>query len=168
MTQRLILIRHAKSSWDDPFADDHARVLNPRGRRAAKAIGTWLRDKGYLPDAFLSSDSARTTETVTRLQAGWDDPVAVTYLPDLYLATPQSLLAVLRTATARRVALVAHNPGIGDFAGAMASGVPPHPKFHQYPTGATTVMDFDVSDWRYAAPGTGRVVDFIVPRDLTD
>jgi phosphohistidine phosphatase len=168
VTHCLILIRHAKSSWDDPFAEDHARVLNPRGRRAATAIGTWLRDKGYTPDAILSSDSARTTETVARLQAGWADPVAVTYLPDLYLATPRILLAVLRTATARRVALVAHNPGIGEFAGAMASGVPPHPKFHQYPTGATTVMDFNVSDWRDAAPGTGRVVDFIVPRDLTD
>jgi phosphohistidine phosphatase len=168
VTQRLILIRHAKSSWDDPFTEDHARVLNPRGRRAAKAIGTWLRDKGYLPDAILSSDSARTTETVTRLQAGWADPVTVTYLPDLYLATPRALLAVLRTAAARRVALVAHNPGIGEFAGAMAADVPPHPKFHQYPTGAATIMDFDVSDWRGAAPGTGRVVDFIVPRDLTD
>ena len=44
---RLILIRHAKSNWDDPFQDDHARMLNKRGRDAARAIGTWLQAKGH-------------------------------------------------------------------------------------------------------------------------
>ena len=53
MTCRLILIRHAKSSWDDPMADDHARVLNGRGRASAAAIGGWLAAKSYLPDVVL-------------------------------------------------------------------------------------------------------------------
>ncbi len=44
MTLRLILIRHAKSSWSDPFADDHARVLNARGQDSAKAVGEWMAD----------------------------------------------------------------------------------------------------------------------------
>ncbi|MDR9428083.1 MAG: histidine phosphatase family protein [Salibaculum sp.] len=168
MKRRLILIRHAKSSWDDSRAEDHARVLNARGRRSARAIGAWLRDKGYRPDAILSSDSARTTETVDLMQSAWWDLVPVRYLPALYHAPPQILLEALRTATVPRVALVAHNPGLGDFAAAMAAEPPAHPDFHRYPTGATTVMDFDISDWRDAAPGTGHVVDFIVPRDLTD
>lgn len=167
MTHRLILIRHAKSSWDDPFADDHARILNARGRDAATAIGTWLRDGEYLPDHVLSSDSARTTETVARMKASWGADVPITFLPALYHAAPQILLEVLRAAPARRVALVAHNPGIGEFASAMATEPPGHPKFHQYPTCATTILDFDIPTWNDAAPGLGRVVDFIVPRDLT-
>ena len=60
---RLILIRHAKSSWANPGQGDHARPLNPRGRRAATAIGGWLADKGYVPDLILCSDAQRTRET---------------------------------------------------------------------------------------------------------
>ncbi|NBD29179.1 MAG: histidine phosphatase family protein [Alphaproteobacteria bacterium] len=167
MTHRLILIRHAKSSWDDAFADDHARRLNPRGRRAASAIGTWLLGADYLPDLVLSSDSARTTETVERMQASWDNEVPVTYIPALYHAAPLVLLDVLRAAPVSRVALVAHNPGIADFASTMAAEPPGHSKFHQYPTCATTILDFDIPKWSDAAPGSGRVVDFVVPRDLT-
>jgi len=167
LTHRVILIRHAKSSWDDAGADDHARVLNRRGRWSARALGTWIRDGGYRPQEFLSSDSARTRETVDRMQADWEDPIPVTYLPTLYHASPQILLEVLRAATVPHVALVAHNPGIGYFAGAMTAHPPRHPKFHQYPTCATTIVDFAISNWRDATPGQGRVVDFIVPRDLT-
>ena len=77
----MTLIRHAKSAWDDPFAEDHARVLNDRGRRSATAIGGWLREHGYLPAQVLSSDSARTTETVERLLAEWATIPQTTYLP---------------------------------------------------------------------------------------
>ena len=63
MTLRLILMRHAKSSWDSPGLDDHERPLNGRGCRSAKAIGAWLNDHGYLPDLVLSSDAERTRET---------------------------------------------------------------------------------------------------------
>ena len=62
MTRRLILMRHAKSSWDNPFAEDHQRPLNGRGKRSAKAIGEWLRAQGYLPDQILSSSATRTRE----------------------------------------------------------------------------------------------------------
>lgn len=166
MTLRLILIRHAKSAWDDPFADDHARVLNARGRESATAVGAWLTERGYRPEQILSSDSARTTETVKRITSGWDPAPEITYLPALYHAAPMQLLETLRAATARVVALVAHNPGIGSFAGSMVTTPPEHPRFFDYPTCATTVMDFDIEKWNDAAPGKGRVVDFIVPRDL--
>lgn len=168
MTRRLILIRHAKSAWDDPFAEDHARVLNDRGRRSATAIGGWLREHGYLPDQVLSSDSARTTETVERLIAEWDNIPEITYLPRLYHAAPQTLLDALRSATGGVVALVAHNPGIGSFAGGILSEPPKHPDFGRYPTCATLVADFDAAEWETARPGSGQAVDFIVPRDLTD
>ena len=63
MSLRLILTRHAKSSWDSPVAGDHARPLNERGRKSAKAIGQWLSGKGYEPVLVLSSDAERTRET---------------------------------------------------------------------------------------------------------
>ena len=66
MTKRLILIRHAKSSWNAPF-NDHARTLNDRGRVAALAIGDWLKSNEYIPGAIYTSDAARTLETTERL-----------------------------------------------------------------------------------------------------
>lgn len=168
MTKRLLLIRHAKSSWGDPTAGDHARPLNARGQQAATAIGQWLLSKGDLPDQILSSDSARTRETVARMTAGWPEIPDIQFQPSLYLVGPSDLLAALHLATGERVALVAHNPGIADFADQMARQTPSHGRFFDYPTGATTILDFDILNWNDATPGKGRVVDFIVPRDLTD
>lgn len=61
---RLILVRHAKSGWDDPGLDDHDRPLAPRGRRAAGWLGTALRDGGFLPETILCSSALRTRQTL--------------------------------------------------------------------------------------------------------
>ena len=61
--KRLILTRHAKSSWDDPMTPDHDRPLNERGKAAAADLGQWLASRGYVPDEVLCSDSLRTRKT---------------------------------------------------------------------------------------------------------
>lgn len=63
MTKRLILIRHAKSAWDDPLLPDHDRPLNPRGEGAARDLGQWLASRGYVPGEVLCSDALRTRAT---------------------------------------------------------------------------------------------------------
>ncbi|MBZ0123364.1 MAG: histidine phosphatase family protein, partial [Roseovarius sp.] len=63
------------------------------------------------------------------------------------------------------VLMIGHNPGIGWLAQTLVADPPPHPRFFDYPTGATLVAGFDVADW--ADAGTGRTVEFIVPRELT-
>lgn len=164
MTRRLILMRHAKSGWDSPARDDHARPLNARGRRAATALGGWLRKGGYVPDAILSSSSERTRETAARL--GFDAPAE--YTNALYLAGPRRMLAELAGANAQCVLMLGHNPGIAEFADLLVTRHPPHPRFLDYPTGATLVADFPISDWKDVGFGTGTVVDFIIPRELTE
>ncbi|QQA43365.1 SixA phosphatase family protein [Pelagovum pacificum] len=168
MTRRLILIRHAKSAWDDPEADDHARVLNERGRASATAIGTWLAETGIVPDQVLSSDSARTLETWERIAAELSDPPEAMAIPALYHADPETMFAVLEQASGDCVLMLAHNPGIGILARWLAEDGPDHPRFRDYPTCATTVFDFPVDHWRDVQGGTGVVVDFVVPRDLED
>ncbi|KNG92295.1 SixA phosphatase family protein [Pseudaestuariivita atlantica] len=162
MTRRLILMRHAKSSWDDLALDDHARRLNKRGRASAKALGNWLRKRAYLPHEILCSSSARTQETCALLEL--DAPVTV--LDGLYLASTRQLRDALHGATGNTVLVVAHNPGIATFAAQVVSRPPDHVRFFDYPTGATLVVDFNVDNWRDAT--TGRAVDFVVPRDLLD
>ena len=69
--RRLILMRHAKSSWADPGQRDFDRPLNARGVRSAPLLGAWLRERGHVPDAALVSTARRTRETWAGL--GLDD-----------------------------------------------------------------------------------------------
>jgi phosphohistidine phosphatase len=163
MTLRLVLMRHAKSDWSSPGGADRDRPLNARGERAAQALGDWLRAHGYLPDLVLCSSARRTRQTLAGLALD-----AETRLDDrLYNADPATLLSVIRAAGhAGCLMVIAHNPGIAWLAERMLATPPAHPRFGAYPTGATLVADFDASGWSHIEPGTGRTIDFTVPRDL--
>jgi len=168
MACTLILIRHTKSDWDDPAVEDHDRPLNERGRLSAPRIGAFLAARGFVPDAVLCSTALRTRQTWDGIAAqlpGGLDPI---YRRSLYLAEPETLLASIRDCDVACLAVVAHNPGIGALAGALARSRPAHPQFDLYPTGATLVLGFDGAHLADVMPGGGRVVDFVVPRELPD
>jgi len=159
---RLILLRHAKSSWASAGLADHDRPLNARGRRAASAVGEWLRQEGYVPDLVLCSTARRTRETAELLRL--DSEVGT--LSELYHAEPAAMAGVLRrSGNAGCVLMVGHNLGIAAFAASLVERPPAHPRFLDYPTAATLVADF-ASGWADLRAGTGAVVDFIVPADL--
>jgi phosphohistidine phosphatase len=166
MTLRLILTRHAKSSWSDPMTDDHERPLNNRGRASARAIGAWLAERGYLPDEALVSSAARTRETWDLVAGAFDAAPEPVIRPDLYHAEPEAMLAALREAKGRVVMMVAHNPGMAYFAQGIVDVAPPDVRFARYPTAATTVVDFDLDDWDGLVWRAGRVVDLVFARDL--
>ncbi len=166
MTLRLILTRHAKSSWDDDMIDDHDRPLNKRGRRAAVAVGTWLNARGFIPDEALVSSARRTRETWDLMAEALDDAPAASIRPDLYHAEPEAMLAALHEATGEVVAMVAHNPGTAYFAQAIADMPPADARFARYPTAATTVIEFDAEDWSGVTWRSGRIVDYVFARDL--
>jgi len=161
--KKLILMRHGKSSWDDPTQDDHARPLNERGRSSAEALGGWLRARSYVPDQVLSSDSARTRETFARLGLVSD----ALFLPGLYLAEPGQMHSALTRATGQTVLMLGHNPGIAWFARDLVSAPPAHPRFDDYPTCATLVAEFAIDDWAALQAGTGQMLDFVIPREIT-
>ncbi|SLN27849.1 SixA phosphatase family protein [Pseudooctadecabacter jejudonensis] len=166
MTKRLILIRHAKSSWDSP-SDDHARPLNDRGRKACKDLGHWLSGRGHVPDAVFCSDAARTVETTDRIVAAMDCTPDVTYLNRLYHATPETLMDVVKSANGSCAAIIAHNPGIAYFAEQIVTGSPEHPQFFNYPTGAILVCDLPITNWADATSASAQLIDFVVPKDLS-
>lgn len=166
MPLKLILIRHAKSAWDDPLAEDHARVLNARGRSAATALGAWLAARGHVPDQIFSSDSARTEETVARILPALPTRPKLTLLSQLYHAEPDMLMDVLMGASGQTVAMVAHNPGIALFANRIVSAPPAHTRFSDYPTAATLVATFDAPVWGGIDWKAGQTVDFVTPHDL--
>lgn len=162
MTKTLILMRHTKSSWENPGLDDLDRPLNRRGRHAAQALGAWLKAKGWRPDQVQCSAAARTRETLAGL--GIDAPAEIT--ADLYHATANQMLRVLSRAVGDRVLMLGHNPGIASFAADLVDEAPLHPRFVDYPTGATLVVRFGIDDWSRVGWRGGEVLDFVVPREL--
>lgn len=164
--RRLILMRHAKSSWADPGQRDLDRPLNKRGRRAAGLLGGWLKAKGYRPDQALVSTARRAQETWAGMVAA-AGAAPTTYVPEIYHAGSDTLLAVLRGApNVERVLLVGHQPSIGTFARRLLADVPGDADFEKFPTGATAVIDFDAPSWFEVDWGMGRLSDFVAPRQL--
>ncbi len=164
--KRLILTRHAKSSWDDPLTPDHDRPLNDRGKAAAADLGQWLASRGYVPDEVLCSDSLRTRKTFSGIAPALPGTPVLELKPALYHAGPDVMLAVLRHAVGETVMMIGHNPGIAEFAGRLIAHPPANPEFGRYPTGATLVVDFMVEKWADVGFGQGVTVDFIVPREI--
>ncbi|MCW2303210.1 phosphohistidine phosphatase [Rhodovulum sulfidophilum] len=166
MSLRLILVRHAKSSWDDPSQDDHDRPLNARGREAAPKIGRWLAERDHVPAEVVSSTSCRTLETWDRMAPLLGESSVMRRDPGLYHAPAERMLETLNNCAASPVLLLGHNPGIADFAARLLEAPPELPRFANFPTCATLVAEFDLDDWTEVDFGTGRLVDFITPKQL--
>jgi phosphohistidine phosphatase len=164
----LHLLRHAKSSWDDPSLADVDRPLAPRGRRAATKIGAHLRRAGIAPALVLSSPSRRTLETLELLKLP-DQRVLIEEA--LYAAGADELLAVLRTVprSVPSVLLIGHNPGLQQLAVQLAGSGDERDLDRmraKLPTGALASFELAVTDWKEPAAGTGTLVGYVVPKEL--
>ena len=124
MSRTLHLLRHAKSSWDDPAATDHERPLAPRGRRAAAAIAGHLRDERIAPALVLCSSAVRTRQTLARVSAGFDPgcDVRIEIEGALYDVSAAELLTRIRRVAddVGSVMLIGHEPAIGELALTLA------------------------------------------------
>jgi phosphohistidine phosphatase len=164
----LHLLRHAKSSWDDPSLADLDRPLATRGRRAAGKIGAHLRRAGIAPELVLSSPSRRTLETLDLLKLP-DERVRIE--DALYAGGADELLAVLRTVprSVPSVLLIGHNPGLQQLAVQLAgSGDDRHLERMRVklPTGALASLELAVTDWTELAAGAGTLVGYVLPKEL--
>ena len=106
--KRLFVLRHAKSSWDNPGLDDHERPLAPRGRRALEVMSEHIRASGIAPQLVLCSTSRRTRETLEGIGVGGEHLIE----PALYSATCEEVLARLRELPddVSSAMLIGHNP----------------------------------------------------------
>ena len=158
---KLILLRHAKSDWDNPLLADHDRPLNKRGRKSAVALGDWLRQEGHLPDLTLCSSAVRTQETLHLLELTSGQ---VDIRNRMYHATDSALLALAQQSEAETLLMVGHNPGIGDLAQILPATRLLDGDFDRYPTGACLVIEFDAG----VEPRAGQVIAFTTPRRLPE
>jgi phosphohistidine phosphatase len=173
--RQLLLLRHAKSSWDDAAQSDHGRTLNPSGQAAASAMGGAMRALGLAPDVVLVSSARRTLQTLDALEP-WDETPLIEPMDSLYLAAAPQILSILNrvTDTVRSVLVIGHNPGLHDLAltltGAHALSAPSQPGSRLaagFPTGA--LAEFTVAArWCDLGEGGGRLVRFLSPKDLPE
>ena len=167
----LTLLRHAKSSWDDPVARDIERPLNGRGRRGARAIGQAMRDANLHFDRVVASPATRVVETIVEVEDAFGAPLKPHFDERLYLASVDGLLAAVRQTDDRvnTLLLVGHNPGLERFALFLASAGKDRLLdriAQKYPTGTLAEIALPIERWQDAAAGIGRLVRFVRPRDL--
>ena len=141
--KRLLILRHAKSSWGDSSLDDWQRPLSPRGVRDAPGVGALLREHGIVPDLIVTSDAvrARATAQAVAEAAGYEQEIIVD--PRLYHATPDDLVAVLQGLSddAARAMIVGHNPGLEGLIERLAG------ERHDLPTAALVHLALPVDRW---------------------
>ncbi|WP_010545862.1 SixA phosphatase family protein [Sphingomonas elodea] len=166
----LLVLRHAKSGWDDPVARDFDRPLNPKGQRAAMAIGRYLRDQGLRFDHAIASPAVRVQETLAQVAHGYGTAIAPVWDQKLYLASLGTLLDAIEDLpdTAGTVLLSGHNPGLEELVldrvtedGPLRDEVE-----RKFPTASLAELRFDVDAWRQVPRASAELVRFVRPRDL--
>jgi phosphohistidine phosphatase SixA len=113
MPRRLIVMRHAKSSWKDTNIGDHGRTLNRRGQREAPLVARCLRELHWVPDAVVSSDSRRTRETWENMVDELSPALPIVFTRVLYQGGIEELRRVANNwdSNWRTVLVLGHNPG---------------------------------------------------------
>jgi phosphohistidine phosphatase len=139
----LLVLRHAKSSKDDPSLRDHDRPLNERGVRDAPRVGTMLKDHELVPDEILSSPALRAKETARLAALGCEFKKEIRLVADFYPGEPEDYLKILKTLPdeVNRVMVVGHNPGIEELIW-MLIGTP-----EEIPTAALTTLELPINTW---------------------
>lgn len=167
----LILLRHAKSGWDDPVARDFDRPLNAKGMRAAEAMGRHARAIGLTFDRIVASPARRVEETLAHFGEGYGTALTPEWDRRAYLASPGTLLDLVREQpeTADRVLIAGHNPGLEELVlDLVPEGADERLRVlveQKYPTAAIAVMTLGET-WAEVASGGARLARFIRPRDV--
>jgi phosphohistidine phosphatase len=161
-TKHLLLLRHAKSSWDDPGLVDHDRPLAPRGRRASRAIRSYLQEHEVPISLVLCSSARRARDTVELVEPGGELQIE----DGLYGASAGQLLERLRRVPedADVVMLVGHNPSIEQLALDLAVD-PGELAGRKYPTGGLAWLSF-AGPWDSLGPAGAELTTFVTPREL--
>ncbi|WP_332699448.1 SixA phosphatase family protein [Bosea sp. (in: a-proteobacteria)] len=168
--RRLMLLRHAKSSWPANTAD-RDRPLAVRGREGAPVMGRYLAEELLLPDLVLISPAKRTVETWELVRPMLPERPGTHFEPRIYESPSERLLKVVQEVEpgVRTLLMIGHNPGFEELAAKLASHGDRYAAARmaqKYPTCGLAVLDFDIEDWRDLSLRSGRLDRFVTPASL--
>lgn len=161
--KRIILLRHAKSSWAQPALNDFDRPLNKRGKRDAPVMGMRLKRQKRLPDKIVSSPAKRAISTARIIAKQLDMPKSgIREEAGIYDASAIELLAIIRNwkHAWETVLMVGHMPGIADLAWLLIEN-----EIGPVPTCSVLKIELDINHWADACPGCARLTCVMTPKD---
>ena len=168
--RQLFVLRHAKSSWDDPGLGDHDRPLAPRGQRAVKVLARYIAEHEIAPALVLCSPARRTLETCTGVNPGGELSIE----PELYEAGADEILTRLRQVgdDTPSVMVIGHNPALQSLVlrlagcdGDAPDGSDLADVQRKFPTGALATLSFECP-WTELGRGRATLDGLVRPRDL--
>jgi phosphohistidine phosphatase len=160
--KNLLVLRHAKSSWDDPAWSDFERPLNDRGLRTAAFMGGLIRERGFVPDFVVSSPATRARQTAEIVCENAGLGISVNFDERIYEATHLTLFNLIREFADRysRILIVGHNPGLESIVGILTGG------YEQMPTAALAVIEINSPSWSEIEPSVNNLAEFFRPKAL--
>ena len=162
MKKRLILLRHAKSSWADVSLDDRDRPLNKRGQRDAPMMGQRLQEKPARPSLILTSPAKRARQTARLIAREIGYPLEFLQTEhELYLASPETILEVIagQDNSFNDIVVCGHNPGITDLANRLSGA-----SIDNVPTCGMVYLEADVNDWSQLGTAPCSLTQFDYPK----
>lgn len=156
----LYLLRHAKSSWDDPALADFDRPLNERGIRTAPFMGKLMARNGFAPSIILSSPAVRASQTANAVKDAAELVAEVHLEHQIYEASPHSLSQVVSELDDGHdsAMIVGHNPGMEGFIRYLTGSLEP------MPTAALAVIELQVDEWKSVGEGCGELREVYRPK----
>ncbi len=164
--KHLTIVRHAKSSWDDPNSPDHERVLNARGERDAPRMGEWLSQQGENYDALLASPASRAHQTALHFcEALGVDEEELILAEELYTFDGSALIECIRSLDPSwsRVILFGHNPAVTEVVNALCDA-----DIGNIPTCGVSLIQLPTERWDGVHTGWGELLSFCTPKRLSD
>ena len=162
--KRLLILRHAKSSWSDPALSDFQRPLNQRGQQAAPSMGRWIASHGYNPEAVICSTAARAQQTLELVSAAGEFDCDYNSTDQLYLAPAQTYLDNLAELpdTFESAMVIGHNPGIEALVHQLSG------EYCTMPTCALAIITLKISSWTelFSSAVTGQLEHHVLAREL--
>lgn len=155
-----MIVRHAKSDWDNPNLSDFERPLNHRGEQAAPDMAGRLLQKGIIPQYLLSSPAlrAKTTSNIFAGTLGLGEP---SYNQSIYEASYDTLLKIINSLPDAYdfVAVFGHNPGLSTLLLNLTG------QYFDMPTGAVAIVDLDFDSWKLVSADTGTLSYYDYPKN---
>lgn len=162
----LYIIRHAKSSWDDPSLDDFSRPLNERGEKDAPRMGKRLKEKAITADLMISSPAKRALKTCKAIAKILEYPKEkILEEKRLYHASDAHILSILKTVKEPHdvIMIFGHNPGLTEFANSLLNQT-----IMNIPTAGVVAGKLDIETWKEIKFGCGQLLFFDFPKSKVE
>ncbi len=160
--KQLVIVRHAKSSWDDMSLDDHDRPLNKRGHRNGPDMGNRMKERNIIPDLMITSSARRAMDTCSYLAGalGYSESDIIVD-PALYHSSTSEIFKVIRAVddSVNTLYIFGHNPGFTSFANTLNNT-----NIYNIPTAGIVVSEISANTWSAVAPGSGTELLFDYPK----